>query len=55
MWVAQTDSSALITVLKLSVLTLVTHSIYTHCINMAVIRNISTSMNQNGGHLGKVL
>lgn len=49
MSVAQTDSSALITVLKLSVLTLATHSVYTHCIN------ISTSMSQNGGHPGKVL
>lgn len=55
MWVAQTDSSGLITVLKLSVLTLATHSTYTHCINKAVIRNISTSMNHNGGHLGNVL
>jgi len=53
--VGSSDSSALITVLKPSVLTLATCSIYTHCINMAMIRNISTSMNQNGGLPGKVL
>lgn len=55
MCVAQTDSSALKTILKLSVLTLATHSTYTNCINMAVIRNISTSMNQNGDQPGKAL